>query len=239
MKEVKSKNKSSLDFDLVVVNWERPLLPDQNDEYRSIIGKDGQVHFSGDMDNIEVRVQFFKQNATIASWLRDRRNIVSWLHSQDEIEYRFDDEPDVYYIGKVTSTDIPENYKPAVSFWVTFTFQPFSYGSSIQEEFEDTSSPLLINNSSNYMTPYVATMSITSSVTSLSFELNGVSIIYDESLGSGDVVTIDLHEMELRVNDELKVIEVEGFFEYLQGGTNELKVSAPAYVEIGYVERFL
>src|SRR5690625_3651339 len=118
------KNKTNHDYNLKIVDWKRPLLPELHDEYIDIAGRDGRQHHPKELGNRTIQVQFFRNNKSLEDWFEVKKDIAKWLFSKEELELKFDDEPDVFYIGKITETDIPENYKPSTSFWVTLTCHP-------------------------------------------------------------------------------------------------------------------
>lgn len=234
---IKSKDITNKDFELGIIDWERVLLPEQNDEYIDIDGVDGQVHISKNLSNVQMRIQFFKENLNVTQWLEDKRNIVNWLRTKYETKFEFDDEPDVYYIGKVTETDIPERYHPDVTFWVTLTLHPFKYGVSVDKVISLTNNEYIEDNNGNYETPYIIKSIISGSGTKYTLTLNGDEIVYTGSLSDGDIITVDTNTLEFRVNGELKVLEVEGIFNLLEPGDNDIVIVNTGIHSISYVER--
>lgn len=226
------KNITNHEFDLKITDWERPLFPDLYDEYKEIAGRDGRKHQSKELGVRTIRVQFFRRNRSQEEWFEVKKDIVAWLFTRDEVEIRFDDETDIYYVGKVTEADVPENYKPSTSFWITLTCHPLKYGQKIitnETEFN--------YNGTYDKTPYLLTLeNVTAN--ELIVNVNGVEIKYTDTLENA-TVTIDTNELELRVDDELKVFEVEGYFSFLKPGQNVIDVNVDADVTIEFMELFL
>jgi len=237
MKTVTMKGQTSNNLGLIVVDSERPLFPEFNEDYRQVEGRDIRSHHWGELHAAQVRVRFLKKNDSSADWLSDRRAIVSWLFSKEEHEIAFDDEPDHTFVGKVTGTDIPENYKPDVSFWVTFTLHPFRYGATISRPL--TSGTAEVVNAGTYETPYTLTITPTATAQGFTLTINDNAITYNGVLLSGHPITVDADALEVRVGDELKVKEVDGGFALLQGGVNTISLDIPADVSITYTERSL
>lgn len=226
------KNITNHEFDLKIVNWERPLFPDLYDEYKKIAGRDGRRHLPRKLGNRTIRVQFFRVNRSPEEWFNIKKDIAAWLFTRNEVEIRFDDEPNIYYIGKVTDADVPENYKPSTSFWITLTCHPLKYGQQII-----TNETEFTYNGTYDETPYLLTLeNVTAN--ELIVSVNGVEIKYTDTLENA-TVTIDTNELELRVNGELKVFEVEGYFSFLKPGQNVIDVNVDADITIEFMELFL
>lgn len=226
------KDKTNHDFALKITNWERPLFPELYDEYKEIAGHDGRRHLPRELGNRTIRVQFFRVNRSPEEWFEVKKDIIAWLFTREEVEIRFDDEPDIYYIGKVTEADVPENYKPSTSFWITLTCHPLKYGQQII-----TNESEFTYNGTYDEAPFKITLeNVTTN--KLVVSVNGVEIKYTEPLENA-TVTIDTNELELRVNDELKVFEVEGYFSFLKPGQNVIDVNVDADITIEFMELFL
>lgn len=234
------KNKTNLYFGLELVNSERPLLPEQNDEYKTIAGRDGKEHVAKGMGDTTLDITFIKQNTSVEQWLKDRRDIVGWLYSKNEIDVYFDDEPNVHFIGKVTASTVPDNYLPVTEFDITLTLHPFRYGKEVTEELVfDAENLATVTNNSNYETPYILTITATNSTTSLSVTVDGYEITYNKAINAGDVITINTNELELAINDELKIVEVDGYFMFLQPGQSKIKSNITGLHMLDYTGRFL
>lgn len=229
---LKVKDITNRDFDLKIVDWERLLLPDLQDDYKEIAGKDGLRHVPKEMGNQPLRIKFFRQNNSPQKWFTIRKKIAEWLFSRDEIKIEVDDEPGTHYIGKLVNADLPENYKPSVSFWVEFSCHPVRYGKDVEiKETEFT------YKGTYDKTPFKITLeNVTAN--ELIVSVNGVEIKYTEPLENA-TVTIDSGELELRVDGALKVFEVEGYFTFLKPGEIEIDINTEADITIEYTEMFL
>ena len=232
MKTVTLNNQNNHDFNLQILDWERHILPDLENEYREIAGKDIKKNTKESMSNQILRIEFFRKNKNIDEWLDVRNKIVEWLFTRDEVKIKVDDEPGIYYIGKITRTDIPKKYMTAVRFWVEFTCHPVKYGNDVK-----TNESEFIYNGTYDKTPFKMTLeNVTTN--ELIVSVNDVEIKYTEPL-EDETVTIDSNELELRVDGKLKVFEVEGYFSFLKPGQNVINVNVDADITIEFVELFL
>lgn len=240
MKTLTMKNQTNHDFGLVIVDNDRSILPPQNDEYRTIAGRDGQEHIARDLGNIEMRVEFFRKNPSVKQWNIDRMAIANWLRTKGEVKIRVDDEPGIHFIGKVTEADLPTRYRPDVTFSVTFTMQPFRFGAVV-----DVTYPLITSrlhqNVGGYETPGLLTFKPSSTLSNPTFTVNDVALKYTGSIAANSVITIDSDALEFRINGVLKVVEVTGAFAMLVPGDNIIKLSSATAgtMQIQYTERSL
>lgn len=237
MKVITMKGQTNYDYNLIVRSHERMMLPTQNDEYRTIAGKDGQEHIPKELGNIQIVIQFFRPNVSWAQWIKERPDVVQWLHSRGEIQIEFDDMPNGYYVGKITETSVMENFKPDVGFDVTFTLQPFHYGPLIEKPLSLHNNAATVVSGGNYETPYVLTIEPNTTVDGFTLRINGVKISYTGNLIRGNIVTVDTHELELRVDGALKVQEVDGYFHHLEPGNSLIGIDIAADLSIAYQER--
>lgn len=232
MKTVTLKNKNNHDFNLQILDWERHILPDLENEYREIAGKDIKKNTKESISNQILRIEFFRKNKNIDEWLDVRNKIVEWLFTREEVKIKVDDEPGIYYIGKITRTDIPQKYMTAVRFWVEFTCHPVKYGNDVK-----TNENEFIYNGTYDKTPFKMTLeNVTTN--ELIVSVNGVEIKYTEPL-EDETITIDSNELELRVDGKLKVFEVEGYFTFLKPGEIKININTEADLTIEYTEMFL
>lgn len=241
MRTITMKGKTNHNFGLIIAGdnggSERPLMATSNDEYHQISGRDGTRHRAGGLNNNVITVNFIKRNNSPQQWQNDRRDIVGWLHSKDEIRIEFDDEPGVHYIGKVTSSEVPTAYTYDMTFSVEFTVQPFRYSDVIKETLTFTDNKTTINNRGNYEAQFNLKLTVQTGASKLDFGVGDALLTYNGSVGNGDIVTIDTDLLELRINDVLKVLEVTGAFERIQPGVNTITSTVRGLHELTYQER--
>ena len=241
MKTLEMKNKTNHDFGLKIRGEGggsiRPLTTTRDDDYVKIPGRHGGTLNPGTLQMSYFTVNFVYYNDE-RDWLDKRASIARWLDSDNEVEIRVDDEPGVYYLGKVTGYDSPNLEAGVVSFSVEFTVQPFRF-SEIKLIDSPTTNTINIDNTGNYESPYVLRYTAMSPSSFLDINVNGTSIKYNSSLQNGDDLSVDTVSYEVRLNGELKVVEITGFFEPLKPGDNTIIVSTPGRLSVEYQELFV
>lgn len=222
-----NEDSRELGIDLEVIGWSRPLLPDSRDELVFVEGQDGSRLNKKPLGNRPITVSFRAFFSNEDERLEVVERLTRWLYSEDFERLILSDESDVYYLAKILDgTDLePELFR--AEFSITFTCQPLKYGENKIEEKESTEGTIEVDGT--YKTPPITTFTLTEDTNLLEFELNGEKIVYESAenpLQSGDKIRIDTQEKEFRVNEELKVLEVEGYFVYLNNGKNHYSISA-------------
>ena len=244
MKTLSMRGKTNHDFDLIIAGAdrgsERPLSASRNDSYIEIPGRDGTILKSGSLQNNTLRVNFIRYNKGRNDWFDVRNDIVGWLHSKDEVKIRVDDEPGVYYLGKVSTYDVPIQHTSIVELSVEFTVQPFRFADSRNIIINPgDSGQFELYNKGNYDAPYKATITVAGAGSTFDFTINGRRLRYSGAVGNGDVITIDSAGHEFRLNDELKVIQLSGSFNPLSAGKNNVEVSVSSRLEFDLQELFV
>src|SRR5699024_833501 len=111
MNTLTMKNKTNHDFDMLIGgpsrDSDRPLSALRDDRYVDIPGLDGSLYRPGNLQMMTFTVYFVCKAKTAERWFQQRNKIAAWLHTEDEVEIRVDDEPGIYYKGKATQFEIP------------------------------------------------------------------------------------------------------------------------------------
>lgn len=226
MRTLIMKGKSNHDLGLDIAGGNRgsdqPISALRNDDYLTIPGRDGGIHLPGDLQMKTFTVHFVMKDTTYDRWIEKRHEIAGWLNSRKEIEITTDEHDDMYYLGKVTNHELPEfPTSTSVAFGVEFTVQPFMYYEEpVVDILSFSGSTATYINKSNYETAHTLKITVQTASSNLEVGVNGEKLTFDHSIRNGDIITIDTEKRELRLNDELKVLEVDGVFEKLEPGTN-------------------
>ncbi len=121
------------DHNLITRSVKRPLLPTAKVGRVNLVGGSGVYDFPGmeyEIRQVTMRVQYIGEDYVE---LRSRARIIAaWLATDDFKPLIFDDEPDKYYLAKVTSEIDLEHLWESGSANVIFDCQPFAY--SINQE---------------------------------------------------------------------------------------------------------
>lgn len=228
----------SSSFDLVCKSVKRPLLPAVKVSRVDISSASGVYDFVGNEYSFRPLTMRITYIGDDFEELRSRaRDIAEWLSTDDWAQLIIHDEPDKYYLAKVTSlVDLTSVYEAGEA-EVTFDCQPFAYSITASEYVFD-SGPYTVqtdfpfSNSGtriiNYKSPYGSESLITidGSWTTLSLALNGHTLTYDTAVVDG-ILVIDNIEMEAELDDVNKFSELDGdidTFLSIISGSNTLTV---------------
>ena len=244
MNTLTMKNKTNHDFDMLIGgpnrDSDRPLSALRNDRYIDIPGLDGSLHRSGNLQMMTFTVYFVCKAKTSERWFQQRNKIAAWLHTEDEVEIRVDDEPGIHYKGKVTQFEIPTKYDSGVTFSAEFTVQPFRFKNKRNIDVDSyESSRFYVANEGNYDADYILIADVEEDSNIFSIAVGDSRLTYRAPVSFGDRVTIDTAKKELRLNGNLKVLELSGTFSKLQPGDNILSVSADSYINMNLQEVFI
>jgi len=113
----------------------RQLLPEPNDRYVQVPGRQGAILFPRELGDrhIDIDCAFVEKNL---SDLRVRvREIAAWLHTTDRAMLSFDDEPGKYYRGKLLLSVDFSHLSTMGEFSLTFVCEPLAYGNQVTNSF--------------------------------------------------------------------------------------------------------
>ncbi len=228
-------NIESDSFNLVCKSVRRPLLPavkNKRVEVPSVSGVyDFDYHEYG-LRSVNMRVAYIGADY---NELRSRaRDIADWLSVSSWAKLIIHDEPDKYYLAKVTGqVDLQTFFEAGVA-EIAFDCQPFAYGvtesvvaftttGAKNEIFSNPGSRMI-----NYRSPYGSKfmIKVTGSWTTLTLTMNGKTLNYTAS-GSGTAI-VDNIEMEVTLGGVNKFSVLTGdidTFLHLLPGNNTLAVS--------------
>lgn len=196
-------------FNLVCKSVKRPLLPAAKVNRIEIPGASGAYDFDDDSYDLRTITMQIAYIGTSYEELRTRaRQIAAWLAVNNWVRLIINDEPDKYYLAKVTSeTDLQSLWESGTAD-ITFDCQPFAY--SVEESIFvfNVTEPMTyeFNNPGtrkiDFRSPQGSKfiISVMGSWASLNFTLNGQSLTYSQSGNSNAVVEIDNINMSVIQN---------------------------------------
>lgn len=218
----------NLGIDVEVTGWSRPILPENRDELVYVEGVTGSRLNKKPLGNRPITIHFRAMFKNESERIQTVEVLTKWLYSRDFVKLVMSDEPELYYMAKVfDGSDLePELFQ--ANFSITFICQPLKYGRNRLESFNQSQGTVSVDGT--YESPPTISFRISQSTSLLEFELNGEKIIYEDSdnpLTANTNILIDVPSKEFRVNGELKVLEVSGYFVYLEHGDNPFSVNVP------------
>ena len=229
-------NVESEGFNLVCKSVKRPLLPAVKIKRIELPGSSGVYDFSGheyEMRQVTMKIQYI---GTSYEELRTRaRSIAGWLCNPTWSKLILNDEPDKYYLAKVTDEIDLESLWESGSADVVFDCQPFAYAVTevdLTTTATDAKDYVITNAGTreiNYRSPQGSKflISVTGSFDTLSLSLNGKTINYTEAVASGTVI-FDNIEMECTLGGVNKFAKLTGdidSFLNLLPGNNTLSIA--------------
>lgn len=116
----------SSDLNIKVLEVHKPILPQINDHRENIAGRDGSILFPLSFGDKEITVDCMILHESKETRTQDLRTLSSKLYTYDEVKIEFDDEPDVYYLGKISENIDLDRYPTFGLFSIKFICNPFS-----------------------------------------------------------------------------------------------------------------
>jgi len=222
-------------FNLVCKSVKRPLLPAVKTKRIELPGLSGAYDFDEheySLRSVTMRIVYLGTDYTE---LRTRaRDIAAWLSTSNWAKLIIHDEPDKYYLAKVSGEIDLESLWGSGSSDITFDCQPFAY--SITESIfnfpVNQPTQFIFSNPGtrviNYKSPPGSKflIKVVGSWTTLSLVLNGKTLTYTEA-GNGTAI-FDNVEMEVALNGINKFRALTGdidTFLHLCPGNNTLQVN--------------
>lgn len=239
MKSVSFNGKSNKDLGLRVVGWTRQILPSSRDSLEYIEGLDGPVHVSKALGSRIISITFEAKFSNDEERADVQSKVAQWLFTKEFTMLRLSDEPGVYYMAKVMDdSDLNPEYFQA-EFEIVFTCQPFKFGIEHDESVFTYDIGGTITNPGTYDSRALFIVTPTISTNYFEFKVNDATISYDGLVVAGNTITIDSKSLEFRLDDDLKIMEVSGYFPVIKPGNNEIEVNIQSNVHATWQELYL
>jgi predicted phage tail component-like protein len=225
----------SSNYNLVCKSVKRPLLPAMKVRRVDMSGLSGAYDFDDDEYSLRTITMRIAYIGTSFEELRSRaRDIAAWLYTSTWKELVINDEPDKYYLAKITSeVDLKSLWESGTAD-VTFDCQPFALSSETSETRDvtgNTSYTLTAEGTRhiNYKSPPGSKFQviIIGSFTTLDLTINGNTLSFTDAMVSKTLI-IDSVEMTVDINSASVFGDVTGdiskFFQ-LNPGSNSISIS--------------
>jgi predicted phage tail component-like protein len=106
----------------------RPILPESNDTYVQIPGRQGSILYPQGLHDRHIELDCAYVGEDLPDIRVKAREIAAWLHTTDRAILSFDDEPDKYYRGKLAGEVDLDHIGKMAQFTLVFRCEPFVYG---------------------------------------------------------------------------------------------------------------
>jgi len=199
-------NVESSGFNLVCKSVKRPLLPAKKVNRTEKVGASGAYDFDDNEYSLRVVTMKIAYIGTTYQELRVRaRAIAAWLSTKTWVKLIIHDEPDKYYLAKVTSEISLESLWESGTADIVFDCQPFAYSLTELDvtrlALTDTTAINFTNPGTrdiNFKSPQGSKFSITvtGSWTTLTFACNGQTLTYSKA---GVAETLVLNNVDMTV----------------------------------------
>lgn len=240
----KFKGQRCQDFGIIMRSKNRPILPAVRQQYEEIQGKHGSIDFSDDtLDDkiIEVDCTFIERS--IPDLRNKARQIAAWLYGKGELV--FDDEPDLYYVGRLVNQIDLEQMVCLGRFTLQFRCHPLAQAVEFVADIYLDSDITLYRNLrldgdyysftvtspttvevNNWGTAPVIDLviKVTGSFTNLTLATGGKTLLYNEALQS-KTLTIDCGKYQAHIDGVSKLNKISGDFLELASGINQITIS--------------
>jgi len=131
----------------------RQLLPDSTDRYIQVPGRQGSIHFPGGLADRQIDIDCAFVEKSLPDLRTRAREIASWLFTQDRAVLSFDDEPERYYRGKLSSSVDFDHIGRMGQFGLSFICEPLAYGTEATTNFANDSAT--VANAGTFPTPAI------------------------------------------------------------------------------------
>lgn len=167
----------------------RQLLPQTNDAYIQVPGRNGSFLFPRELADRQIIIDCAFTESSLAD-IRDKaRDIAAWLNTVDRAALSFDDETGMTYKGKLSSSVDFDHIGRMGQFSLTFRCEPLAYGSEVTTNF--TGDSATVTNTGTAVTePYFQT-TFTATATEWKITLGTDYCRVVHAFQIGDVLTID------------------------------------------------
>ncbi len=176
----------------------RQLLPEPNDSYVQVPGRQGSIHFPRELADRRIDIDCAFVEPSLADIRAKARDIAAWLHTDDRVSLSFDDEPGKSYKGKLASAVDLDHIGRLGQFSLTFVCEPLAYGEQITVDF--VSDTAIVANAGSYQTPAIieATFADVASEFKVTLGTEYVRVVHDFEVN--DILKIDTGTGAILIN---------------------------------------
>ena len=216
-------------YEVVVKSKNRQILPATNDVYLEIPGRAGSYLIPREVKDRTIEVECALVRDSLEELRMAMRDISAWLNTRSKVQLIFDDEPDKYYLAKLsTQIDITQTYTLG-QFTLIFRCEPYAY--SITPKTQNfIADSLTITNAGTapFFPKFTATF--TAPATELKIWFGNYYMRIVRNFIIGDVLVIDHAISKVTVNglSTMVSLDLNSRFFSIGSGVNALNVTPPA-----------
>lgn len=222
---------SFTDFGLITYSKNRPILAEPKIIIEDIQGIDGEYDFSDVNPDNRTKykskvheIEFTVKESNLVSLREKAHQIAEWL-ACGEKQLVYDDEPTVFYLGKVINKlDLENQIRTVKRFTVQFRCKPYAYliDQSTTNKTITGNTTITVNNAGTYVKPLIK---VNGSCDNITFAVNGKTFFYNSPVIPSQVLDIDCEKMEVLKGSFNITQNSTGDFLELINGTNTIQVT--------------
>ena len=221
------------------VNPTRRMNPPMTDKTKTVPGRDGAVFMRSQLEplTIPVHVRLNVRSHGHRQIAKLRRKLTAWLVTSQPEKLVLPDEPDLYYMAKLTNSAELSNLWSTGAADLEFTaYDPIAYGAERTAPV-GTSSVLDIGGTYETWPTFDLTASSASKIKVLNYG-TGAFVATSANVASGAHVAIDMQNQTIRVNTNLAAIDLSSDFFALEPGRNTVRITG-ATGTASWIERWV
>ena len=220
----------------------RQLLPETNDSYVQVPGRQGSVHFPRELADRRIEIDCAFVGSSLADIRTKARDIAAWLNVTDRASLSFDDETGKTYKGKLSSAVDFDHIGRMGQFSLSFACEPLAYGSEVTTNFANDSAT--VANAGTYSAPAIIEATFTGAASEFKVTLGTKYVRVVDSFVLNDTLKIDTGTGAVLINGTRAMDKLDWqnsvFFE-LAVGNNTLSITPTGRctAKVKYTPRWL
>lgn len=194
----------SKDFGIIMRSTNRQLLPLINDQYIDVPGRSGSYLFPGEIQDREIQLDCAFMSKGLPDMRKIVHNIAVWLYTHDKAILSFDDEPGMYYRGKIASQIDFDHIATLGQFSLVFRCDPFAYGAEESLSFANDAA-VIINHGTAETPPRFKAIFTAAADEWKVVNQDGYFIRIEHDFQEGDTLEVNCITGGIYVNDARKM----------------------------------
>lgn len=215
---------------VIMKSKNRQVLPEVNDSYVQMSGRHGSYLYPGELSDRIITLECAVAENSLEALREKARQIAAWLYTKERAVLSFDDEPDRYYLGKISGAIDPEQLFILSTFDLAFRCEPLAYGAEVEANF--VSDSVTVNNPGTFeaLPIFNATFTAIASEWKVTLGTKYVRVVH--SFQIGDTLEVNCATGAVLINGARAMDKLDwqnSEFFTLPPGTNTLEIT-PATV---------
>lgn len=224
----------------------RQLLPEPNDRYVQVPGRQGSVHFPREFTDRHIDIDCAFVEKSLPDLRARAREIAAWLHTTDRAILSFDDETDKYYRGKLLLSVDFTHLATMGELSLTFLCDPLAYGGEITKDFDWFVTT--VENPGTYESPPIFKMTFTAAdinIRVIGPDLSMLKVVHNFRVG--DILEINAATGAVLINGTRAMDKLDwqnSRFFSLKPGPNNISVASTVSTDscttkVSWIPRYL